>query len=62
MKCWVTVDEWYPVLDVQKEKTSWTSEDSIELTEEQYDYIRKVFDEFDRVQEKLNKLTNRGFK
>lgn len=61
MKYWVTVDEWYPVLDVQKEETSWT-EHSIELTEEQYDYIRKVFEEFDRVQDKLNKLTKRGFK
>lgn len=61
MKCWVDVHEWFPVLEVSKEKNTFST-DSIEITEEQFEYIQKVFNEFDRVQEKLTKLTDRGFK
>ena len=61
MKYWVDVHEWFPVLEVSKEKNTFST-DSIEITEEQFEYIQKVFNEFDRVQEKLTKLTDRGFK
>ena len=61
MKYWVDVHEWFPVLEVSKEKNTFST-DSIEITEEQFEYIQKVFNEFDRVQEKLTKLTDRGLK
>lgn len=57
MKYFIHVDEWYPVLSVEKEKPTWAKEITIELTEEQYAYIKKVFDEFDRMQDKLHQLT-----
>jgi hypothetical protein len=56
VKIVIDEDEWYPVFSIKEERYVYAYDVRVEVTEEQVARWRKVFEEFELVQDELRAL------
>jgi hypothetical protein len=56
MKMYLDEDEWYPVLTLREERYAWMTELEVEVDANIMEEYNRIMDEFDALQDILNKL------
>jgi hypothetical protein len=56
MKMYIDEDEWYPVLTLRKKRYTYLTDTAVEVDQNFLDEYKRIMDEFDALQDILNKL------